>query len=252
MGFYDLTKHEREHLVKQIHQLLLGDLTSNRKENFLLYFSDSDTYIRKAAYLSLGRIYKTEAHLRANIIKLLEELFGEDHAGTRQTVINVAGEISMHDFEAVSDLLEKGLSDEHHSVKNAVIGSLKKAGEKNPVPILAFARKHLHHPDKEIRRQVVHGIELRGRTHPQEVLPLLQELEFEKTSRVRNMIVHVLGQISYKKDCLETVMSHLKGWKNKEIVKEAIAEIIDVHHRYKNFSTLTQEEAKKRIESYEL
>jgi len=31
------------------------------------------------------------------------------------------------------------------------------------------------------------------------------------------------------------------------LVKVALAEIIDVHHRYKNFSELSQEEAKKFI-----
>jgi hypothetical protein len=250
MPFYDLSKPEREQLVKKIHRQLTEDLSSGGRHNFLQYFSDQDTYIRKAGYLSAGRIYKSETRLRTSLLLALIELFEEPEARVRQTVINTAGEIGMHDFEAGFALLEKGLFDSHYSVMNAVIGSLKKAGEKNPVPVLAFAAKHLHHPDREIRRQIVHGIELRGRTHPQEVLPLLQELEYEKTARVRNMIIHVIGQISYKKGCIETVMSHLKGWKNRDLVKEAIAEILDVHERYKDFSVLSPEEAREYVKNF--
>jgi hypothetical protein len=116
-------------------------------------------------------------------------------------------------------------------------------GEKNPEPVLEWAKKYLHHTDKEIRREICHGIELRGRTHPQDILPLLRELEFDKTSRVRNTLVHVIGQISYKKDCLATVIANLQQWQNKEVVDKAIDEIIDVHDRYKDFSILTQQEA---------
>lgn len=121
-------------------------------------------------------------------------------------------------------------------------------GEKNPVPTLEFAKQFLHHENKEIRREICHGIELRGRTHPQDILPLLKELQDDKTARVRNTLVHVLGQIAYKKGCLETVIKDLKTWKNKELVADVIDEIIDVHDRYKNFSVKTQEEAIKYIE----
>ena len=120
-------------------------------------------------------------------------------------------------------------------------------GEKNAVPILTWARKHLHHTDKEVRREICHGIELRGRTHPQDILPLLKELQHDKTARVRNTLVHVLGQISYKKGCLETVIADLNTWQNKELVEEAIEEIIDVHYRYRNFSVLSQQQAKDYI-----
>jgi hypothetical protein len=121
-------------------------------------------------------------------------------------------------------------------------------GEVNPKPVLQWAKKYLHHPDKEIRREICHGIELRGRKHPQDILPLLKELQFDKTTRVRNTLVHVLGQIAYKKDCLKTVVEHLKTWDNKKLVADAIEEIVDVHYRYRNFSALTQYDAKKYIE----
>ena len=88
---------------------------------------------------------------------------------------------------------------------------------------------------------------MRGRKYPEEILPLLKELEFDKTSRVRSTLVHVLGQIAYKKGCLEKVIAHLKSWENAEVVKDAIEEIIDVHDRYRNFSFYTQEQAKKYI-----
>ncbi len=48
-------------------------------------------------------------------------------------------------------------------------------GEKNPEPVLTWAKNYLYHADKEIRMEICHGIELRGRTHPQDILPLLKE-----------------------------------------------------------------------------
>jgi len=248
MGFYDLSKAERVKLVGEIKEQIMSDLASGSHQNIVLYFSDEDTYIRKSAYLEMGKIYKESDRFKILIInKLLYLLKFEDYK-VRQTVINAAGEIGMVDFEVAEQFMHKGLLDTHHSVRNAVIGSIKKMGEKNPKPVLAFAKQYLHHPDKEVRREICHGIELRGRKYPQDVLPLLQELEFDKTARVRNTLVHVIGQIAYKKGCLETVITHLKTWKNKELVNDAIDEIIDVHERYKNFAVKTQQEAIEYIE----
>jgi len=243
MNFYDITKPERIKLVNKITNEILSDIIDGKNNHILKYFSDEDTYIRKNAYLSIGKIYKSNKELRNNILSQLEILFDIDNPKVRQTVINSAGEIGISDFDVIENLLEKGLSDEHHSVRNAVIGSMKKIGEKNPKPILKFAKKYLHHPNKEIRREICHGIELFGRTNPQYILPLLKELQNDETARVRNTVIHVLGQISYKKGCLETIIADLKWWENNELVGLAIAEIIDVHERYKNFSALTQKEA---------
>jgi HEAT repeat protein len=215
----------------------------------LVYFTDDDTYIRKAAYQAVGKIYQAHKNLQPYALDMLEQLAKHENEKTRQTAVNAAGEIGISHFAPIQHIMEQGLFDAHHSVRNAVIGSMKKMGEKNPVPVLAFAKKYLHHPDKEIRREICHGIELRGRTHPQDILPLLQELEFDKTARVRNTLVHVLGQIAYKKGCLETVVAHLKHWKNKELVQQALEEIIDVHHRYSNFAVKTQQQAKACIAS---
>ena len=120
-------------------------------------------------------------------------------------------------------------------------------GEVNPQPVLEWAKRYLHHDDKEIRREICHGIELRGRKHPEDILPLLRDLQFDKTARVRNTLVHVLGQIAYKKGCLEKVVADLQTWDNKLLVEDALAEIVDVHYRYRNFSSLNQDEARAYI-----
>ena len=248
MLFYDLSKEEREKLVQRILGEILSEIRSGKKSKTKKYFSDEDTYIRKAGYQAIGKIYVGELSLRGKIISLMEILMNSDNAKVRQTVVNTAGEIGIHDFKTVEKFFHQGLFDEHHSVRNAVIGSMKKMGEKNPKPVLAFAKQYLQHENKEVRREICHGIELRGRTHPEDILPLLKELEFDKTARVRNTLIHVLGQIAYKKNCLEKVIAHLKTWKNASVVKEAIDEILDVHVRYKNFSYKTHSEAKKYVE----
>jgi hypothetical protein len=91
---------------------------------------------------------------------------------------------------------------------------------------------------------------LRGRTHPQDTLPLLKELQHDKTNRVRSTLVHVIGQIAYKKGCLQTVIADLNTWENKDLTDDAVEEIIDVHDRYRDFSILTQEEAIIYIEKH--
>lgn len=243
MAFYDLSKEKRDQLVEQIHKVIFAEIANGIENKLLSYASDEDTYIRKTAYLAIGKIYQSDNNRSTDIIKLLESLLLNDDFKVRQTVINAAGEIGKNDFEAVQHFFDQGLFDEHHSVRNAVIGSVKKMGEVNPKPVLTWAETYLTHPDKEIRREICHGIELRGRKYPQDVLPLLQRLEDDPTKRVSNTLIHVIGQIAYKKGCLATVINHLKNWKNKDLVEKAIAEIIDVHDRYKDFAVLSQEEA---------
>jgi hypothetical protein len=249
MSFYDLSKEERIVLSEKINRELFSEINNGERNCILKYFSDEDTYIRKVAYNCFRVIAKNNKHLLNKIIILLDSLFISEDAKVRQTVINAAGEIGKFDFTSVEHLMNKGLFDVHHSVRNAVIGSIKKMGEKNPKHVLAYAKQYLHHPDKEIRREICHGIELRGRTHPQDILPMLRELQWDKTPRVRNTLIHVLGQIAYKKGCLATVTKDLQTWENKELVKEALDEIIDVHDRYRNFAVLSQEEARQYIGS---
>jgi HEAT repeat protein len=246
-SFYDLSKSKRSALVSKIQTDILTELQTAKSKKIVSYFSDDDTYIRKSAYLAVGRIYITNAALQSQIIKTLEALLQNEDFKTRQTVINAAGEIGKTDFKPVQHFFDTGLFDKHHSPRNAVIGSIKKMGEVNPKPVLSWAKKYLQHEDKEIRREICHGIELRGRKFPQDILPLLQELQNDNTARVRNTLIHVIGQIAYKKGCLQTVVDHLQSWSNKALVEEALEEIIDVHHRYRNFSALTQEQARQYI-----
>lgn len=248
MGFYDMSKEERKLLVEQIAKNLQEDIDAQQQNYVRQYFSDEDTYIRKSAYLAIGRIYKAKEGKGIQVIDVLTELLEADLEKIRQTAVNAAGEIGMCHFEKVQHIFNTGLFDVHHIVRNAVIGSVKKMSAKNPWPVLEWAKSYLEHPDKEIRREICHGIELRGRTHPQDILPLLKQLQFDTTARVKNTLVHVLGQIAYKKGCLETVLEGLKHWKNKELVAEAIDEIIDVHYRYRSFSYYTQEEAIAQID----
>ncbi len=247
MPFYDLHKHERVNVVADISNTILKELEKGKQKNTILYFADEDTYIRKSAYLSIGRLYLSHKALQPNIIKTLDILLLEDDFKIRQTVINAAGEIGKRDFKIVQHFFDIGLFDTHHAPRNAVIGSIKKMAEVNPVPVLDWAKKYLHHESKEIRREICHGIELRGRKFPEDILPLLQELENDTTARVRNTLVHVIGQIAYKKGCLQIVIAHLKKWKNQQLVADAIDEIVDVHYRYRNFSAMTQDEAREYI-----
>ena len=250
MAFYDLAKAERERVVATIQSDILAEILSKTTNNIVSYFDDEDTYIRKSAYLAIGRIYLANNLLKQKIIQILNQLLLQNSFKIRQTAINAAGEIGKYDFEPVQHFFDKGLFDTHHSPRNAVIGSIKKMGEVNPTPVLTWAKKYLHHENKEIRREICHGIELRGRKFPQDILPLLQELQHDKTARVRNTLVHVIGQIAYKKGCLEIVIEHLKNWDNKQLIEDALEEIIDVHYRYRNFSALTQEQARAYIATH--
>lgn len=249
MPFYNLDKKDRQTLVEKMNQGIVHSLSSGDDSPLIGYFSDDDTYIRKNAYLIIGKIYNKEPNLQKPILKRLLDLYKSNDAKVRQTVVNAAGEIGMKQFEAVQHFFDQGLFDEHHSVRNAVIGSVKKMGDKNPKPVLAWAKMYLHHEDKEIRREICHGIELRGRKHPEDILPLLKELQFDKTARVKNTLIHVIGQIAYKKGCLEKVVAEIITWENKELVEKSLAEIIDVHHRYRDFSHYSQADCIRYLDS---
>lgn len=248
MAFYDLSKSERTDRVLAIKGGIKDALLSHNLQKAHLFYSDNNTYIRKSAYLVTGRLFSEQVALRTAILTMLFEFMSDPDFKVRQTVINAAGEIGKRDFEGVRYYFDEGLKDPHHSPRNAVIGSVKKMSEVNPAPVLAWAREYLHHEDKEIRREICHGIELRGRKHPEDILPLLAELQHDRTARVRNTLVHVIGQIAYKKGCLAIVLADLKSWENRPLIDAALEEIIDVHYRYRNFAALTQAEAIKLID----
>ncbi|MBN2012594.1 HEAT repeat domain-containing protein [candidate division KSB1 bacterium] len=247
MGFYELSPEQRKALVKSIDGDVLHALQTKRLTRLLELSGDTDTYIRKNTYQTIGRRYKSVMILRQDILTILETMLSHENELVRQTAVYALGEIGKIDAPPVFEMLEVAIHDKHHKVINAVIGALKQMGEKNPQPTLAFAAKFIRHNNPDIRREMIHGIELRGRTHPEDVLPLLQSAEHDDNKKVIAMIIHVLGQISYKKGCLDKVLNHLKTWNNKSLVKAALDEILEVHKRYSKFSTLTYGDSEKQI-----
>ncbi|MHA1410875.1 MAG: HEAT repeat domain-containing protein [Candidatus Odinarchaeia archaeon] len=249
MGFYDLPDEERKQLVSKITKEIESDIKNNTVGSIEKYGSDEDMYIRKNTYLIIGNLYVNHEDLRDNILKMLNKLFMSEDERLRQTVVYAYGEIGKVEPNKVLNFIELALSDEHHIVRNAVIGALKQIGEKHPKIVINLAKKYLNHPNPKVRKNIIHGIELRGRTHPQDILPVLKIAQNDPNLEVRKTIVHVLGQISYKEGCLEKVVSNLKKWENKELVEEALNEIILTHKRYSNFAEKTPEEAKNYIKS---
>jgi len=239
MSFYDLSDEERILKKEEIAGVILRSVTDNLPAIILPFFNDEDTYIRKAAYQAVSKLYQDNVTLREPLILWLIGLQENEQENVRQTVVYAAGEIAAKDFPVVEAILEKGLVDAHHSVRNAVTGGLKNAGNKNPAA-LAFCERHITSSDPETRRLVLHGLELRGRTHPQEIIGLLRMLQFDKNKRVWDMLIHVLGQISYKKGCFAFVSKELESWENNDIYSAFAKEAIEVHGRYEKFSELTQ------------
>jgi hypothetical protein len=65
---------------------------------------------------------------------------------------------------------------------------------------------------------------------------------------VRETVIHVLGQISSKEGCLEKVISALKCGDHRELVENALKEILEVHQRYERFSLHSYKAAKGYVE----
>ncbi len=247
MNFYDLPKSERLIINDNIYSEIQTDFMAGSNGNIIKYASDPDTYIRKCAYLAVGKIYRQNRALSNKIIESLEILLNDQNEKIRQTAVFALGEIGKMDFERIEKLLLSALQDPHHSVRNSIVGALKQMGQKNTGPVFEFVKSHIHNNDPLIRREMIHGIELRGRTHPEEAMPILYELQNDPDKQIRKMVIHVIGQISYKKGCLEEVILHLNGWQNTELVKSALFEIIKVHKSYERFSEYTVEKAKQLI-----
>ena len=106
MGFYDLPKAEREKCCQDIQNDILRGLRQGDFTVSTAYFNDSDTYIRKAAYLGAGKIFKQKQIDTNTIIAMLDMLIKSDSERIRQTVINAAGEIAMLDFACVEHLFD--------------------------------------------------------------------------------------------------------------------------------------------------
>lgn len=252
MGYYKLSKEDRQKTNEKIKEQITTGLKSDIHDEILAYCSDTDTYIRKQVYLQIGRLFLMDPKLHKPILSFLKKYLSNSNFHVRQTIINAAGEIGMTNFEIVEDIFDIGLMDSHHSPRNAVIGSIKKMGQRNPKPVLTWCTRYTHHNSIEIRREICHGLELRGRTHPEDILPILKEFQWEKSSRVRKMLIHVLGQISYKQGCLEKVLHHLQHWENKSLLPIVCKEILIIHERYKNFSYYSSVQANTILEKWML
>ena len=247
MSYYDLTKEEREILKNKIKKLIKSDIEKEKYRNIQKFYSDDDTYIRKNSYLATGKLYKNSLKLRNNIIFALKSLFRDKDEKVRQTVIYALGEIGKVNFKGIEEIIKQAFTDTHHSVLNAVTGALKQLGEKNTKPTLEFIKNHLQHTDIRIRVKLLHGLELRGRTHPDDILPILAEYQNDSEKKVLDMIIHILGQISYKEGCLEKVIRNLKEWENLDLVNKILKEIVNVHKNYSKFSHLSPDKVKDVI-----
>ena len=199
LSYNDLSKEEREQYKSLIENTIISSIKSNMTKEAMPFLSNNDTYVRKVAYQSIGNLYKQNKEIRPLLVAWLDQLYGNTDEKVRQTIIYACGEIAVIDFTAIEKQLTKGMYDPHHSVRNAFIGSLKISGNKNP-NIIAFCEKYFLSDDPEIRRLICHGLELRGREHPQEIIGFLKKLQHDDNKRVRQMLIHVLGQICYKKD----------------------------------------------------
>ena len=245
--FYELSPDYRQQWVKKTEKDLCQYLQDNNIDQITRLFEDKDFYKRRNVYLILGRLYRDNPGFRDNILILVKQFIKSDNQDIKQTVVYLCGEIGKVNFHKVEKYLDSSLQDKNKIIQKAVIGAVKQLSEHNPQPTLEFAKKYLHHDDPEIRREIIHGIELRGRTHPHEILPLLKEIQNEQNKRVRDTLVHVIGQISYKAGCLETVLNDIRKWRNKELIKDAIREILIVHKKNKNYNENSYQEALKII-----
>ena len=246
MGYYDLAADERKNIYSKMETEITMAFKSNRVSVLFKYFSDADTYIRRNCALITGRLYSGQPELKQNIPGCMKTLTRDENEKVRQTAAACLGEMGRTDGAAL-DILGKLLGDPVSSVRNAVVGALKRIGEKNPAPALAFAKRHMQDPNPAIRREMAHGIELRGRTHPEEVLPLLAAIQFDQSRDVQKMLIHVIGQVSYKKGCLPVVLGALAKWENKDLAQNALVEIVKTHISYQKFSDISPADAEKMI-----
>jgi len=200
MGYYDLSPIQRKQLYEQMQNNIIRNLKENKADIIMSHASDPDTYIRKNCSLILGRLYNDDEGLRKPISEVIDKLSVSENEKIRLTTVYALGEIGKNNFRAVEQKLEKFLTDSHHSVKNALTGALKQMGEKNPEPVFHWAKKAMNSCNPDMRKRILHGLELRGRSHPEELLPILKNIiQGNPDKKTRGMIVHIIGQISYKR-----------------------------------------------------
>jgi hypothetical protein len=214
------------------------EISSGKKGFIEKYSSDSDTYIRKNCYLILAGLYKLKNNNKI-ILSILDKMAKASNEKIRQTAVYTLGEIGKYDFESVKNRLKQFLNDSHHSVKNGLTGAIKQMGEKNPEPVFNWVKNVIDECSQDMKIKILHGLELRGRTHPEDLLPLLKDiLKNNIDKKTKKMLIHIIGQISYKKGCLEKVIKEIKTWDNKEFISECKKEILEVHKNYAKFSAM--------------
>ncbi|MGQ4871081.1 MAG: HEAT repeat domain-containing protein [Candidatus Thorarchaeota archaeon] len=250
MRFYDLSKSERAALVERIRHEIESSLRHGSIGPLREYAASRDTYVRRHAYVTVGRLFREEPSLRSTIVEVLRHLSADENEHVRQTAVYAWGEVGKQDPDLAIAEIERAVQDSSHVVRNGAVGALKQMGAVHPEQVVGLGRRLCSHPSPEVRRVVLHGMELRGRTHPEDILPVLENFAHDPDSRVRRMLIHVLSQISYKEGCLPKVIAALKKWGDRELLTAAVREILRVHERYAKFSHLSPEEARRYIESH--
>jgi len=243
-----LAGQEKKRIIAEIEGVVKNYDESAKIENIRKYSTAANEAVRRCLYLYLGKLYRENPDLREKILKLIKKLLWDDSEHVRGTAVYALGEIELTETELTYELYETALNDKYQAVKDAIIEVLQKKVEKDPVSTLQFARRFLYHSNPRIRRGIIHGIEPRGRTHPEDILPFLEEFQDDPDKKLRGTILYVLGEISYKKGCLEKVAAALKRWTNRELVFKALKEILEVHKRYEKFSAKSFKETKEYLE----
>ena len=106
MAFYDWSKEKRQAFALELYGLSKAVLEGTDPAGLLMYFSDEDTYIRKTAYLALGKVVKHHPVLTKAAIEFLKHRLGNPDFKVRQTAVNAAGEIGKWDFESVAFIFD--------------------------------------------------------------------------------------------------------------------------------------------------
>ena len=121
-------------------------------------------------------------------------------------------------------------------------------GGGNPEPVFSWVKGKIKTCNADMKKRIIHGLELRGRTHPEDLLPILKDVMHDDTDqKTKKMVIHIIGQISYKRGCLEKVVAALKLWDDKEFLSECEKEIIEVHRNYGKFCALSPKEAEEYL-----
>lgn len=63
MAFYDMPKNERDNFVALILHAVDTGIREGSTDRFARYFADEDTYVRKSAYLAVGKVYLIDKFL---------------------------------------------------------------------------------------------------------------------------------------------------------------------------------------------